>query len=43
MSQINVGTVNASVGINLPNYTLAQRPSPTTAGQKIYDPDDGFI
>ena len=43
MSQINVGTVNASVGINLPNYTVAQRPSPSTPGQQIYDPDDGFI
>ena len=43
MSQINVGTVNASIGINLPKYTVAQRPSPSTPGQQIYDPDDGFI
>ena len=43
MSQINVGIVNSTVGLNLPNYAANSRPAATTAGQTIYDPDDGKI
>jgi hypothetical protein len=40
MSQLNVGTVNISDSLVLPNYTTAQRPSGAAVGTLIFNSED---
>lgn len=42
MSNLNVASVNATTGVNLPNFTNATRPSSGTTGQLIYNTDEGL-
>ena len=42
MSNLNVGQVTATTGVNLPNFTNATRPATGSAtGQLIYNTDEG--
>ena len=42
MSNLNVGQVTATTGVNLPNFTNANRPATGSAtGQLIYNTDEG--
>ena len=40
MSQLNVGTINVSDALVIPNYTTSQRPSGAAIGTIIFDTDD---
>lgn len=40
MSQLNVGTINVSDSLVLPNYTTAQRPSGAAIGTMIFNSED---
>lgn len=43
MSRLNVGTLNASSSINLPNYTSANRPTNPEVGQIIFNTEINAI
>ena len=42
MSNLNVGQVTATTGVNLPNFTNATRPTGSATGQLIYNTDEGL-
>jgi len=42
MSNLNVASVTATTGFNLPNFTNANRPSSGTTGQMIYNTSEGI-